>query len=152
GWSMGGLVAMMAATPCQARACVGLAPSTPARTLDASVPLRRGVFGPAEYGIVDRDPDRQPAMMDLDRVGRAVACQSLGQESPRAGDGRKAGGAVDVRFPTLILPGTADTLWPRARYDTLPFAVDHVSVDGASHWGLLLSRRPLAAMASAVSG
>ena len=151
GWSMGGLVAMMAATRCQARACVGLAPSTPARTFDASVPLRSGVFGPEEYGIVDGDPDRQPAMMDLDRDERVVALQSLRQESRLARDERKAGVVVDVRCPTLILTGTADTLWPRARYDTLPFAVDHVSVDGASHWGLVLNRRLLAAMASAVS-
>src|SRR5499433_4097979 len=37
GWSMGGLVAMMAAPACRARACVGLAPSAPTRTCDASV-------------------------------------------------------------------------------------------------------------------
>src|SRR5262244_3975112 len=37
GWSMGGLVAMMAAAACRARACVGLAPSAPTRTCDASV-------------------------------------------------------------------------------------------------------------------
>ena len=64
GWSMGGLVAMMAAMPCNARACVGLAPSTPARAFDASVALRTGVFGPEEYGITGRDPDRQPSMAE----------------------------------------------------------------------------------------
>ena len=54
GWSMGGLVAMMAAMLCHARACVGLAPSTPARAFDASVALRIGVFGPEEYVMESR--------------------------------------------------------------------------------------------------
>src|SRR2546422_11671929 len=72
GWSMGGLVAIMAAGECQALACVGLAPSTPARHRDPSVTLGTGVFGPEEYGIVDRDPDRQPTMLDLDREERQI--------------------------------------------------------------------------------
>src|SRR5213593_4465517 len=75
GWSMGGLVAMMAAPACGARACVGLAPSTPARRRDTSVSLRSGVFGAEEYGIADRDPDRQPAMPDLDRAERMIALE-----------------------------------------------------------------------------
>jgi pimeloyl-ACP methyl ester carboxylesterase len=37
GWSMGGLVAMMAAASCGALACIGLAPSTPVRLSDPSV-------------------------------------------------------------------------------------------------------------------
>src|SRR5438445_9637760 len=49
GWSMGGLVAMMAAAACDARAFVGLAPSTPARVRDASVALRSGAFGAEAY-------------------------------------------------------------------------------------------------------
>src|SRR5215510_12989913 len=44
GWSMGGLVALMAAAARRAAACVGLAPSAPARTLDSGVPLRAGTF------------------------------------------------------------------------------------------------------------
>jgi alpha-beta hydrolase superfamily lysophospholipase len=39
GWSMGGLVAMMAAASCGALACIGLAPSTPVRLSDPSVSL-----------------------------------------------------------------------------------------------------------------
>jgi pimeloyl-ACP methyl ester carboxylesterase len=45
GWSMGGLVAMMAAAPCSAVACIGLAPSTPAWLSDASVPIRSASLG-----------------------------------------------------------------------------------------------------------
>jgi pimeloyl-ACP methyl ester carboxylesterase len=151
GWSMGGLVAMMAATACEAPACVGLAPSTPSRTLDPAVPLRAGVFGPEEYGIIDRDPDHQPAMADLDRSERVVALDSLGPESRLARDERKAGVVVDVRCPLLIVTGTSDTLWPRHRYDALPLAADHVSIDGASHWGLVVNRRLLATIASVVT-
>jgi pimeloyl-ACP methyl ester carboxylesterase len=151
GWSMGGLVAMMAAAACEAPACVGVAPSTPSRTLDPTALLRAGVFGPEEYGIVDRDPDCQPAMADLDRGERVVALESLGPESRLARDERKAGVVVDVRCPLLVVTGTTDNQWPRARYDDLHFPADHLSVEGASHWGLVLNRRVLAGMASAVT-
>jgi pimeloyl-ACP methyl ester carboxylesterase len=150
GWSMGGLVALMAAAACRARACVGLAPSAPARTRDSAVPLRAGTFGPEEYGIVDRDPERQPAM-DLDRDERVVALESLGPESRFARDERKAGVVTgNAPCPILIVTGTADALWPRQRYDELPFVADHLEIVGASHWGLVLNRRLLPAMSSAV--
>jgi len=42
GWSMGGLIAMMVAATGEASACVGLAPSTPARRIEDSVEIRRG--------------------------------------------------------------------------------------------------------------
>jgi pimeloyl-ACP methyl ester carboxylesterase len=152
GWSMGGLVAMMAAAACHARACVGLAPSAPTRTFDSAVPLRQGVFGPEEYGIVDRDPERQPAMADLDRDERVVALESLGLESRFARDERKAGVVIgDAPCPVLIVTGTADTQWPRERYDDLPFAADRIDIGGASHWGLVLNRRLLPGMGSAVT-
>ena len=151
GWSMGGLVALMAAGACRARACVGLAPSAPARTCDSTVPLRTGTFGPEEYGIVSRDAERQPAMEDLDRDERVVALESLGLESRFARDERKAGIVVGrAPGPVLIVTGTADALWPRRRYDDLTFAADHVEIVGASHWGLVLNRRLLPAMSSAV--
>ena len=152
GWSMGGLVAMMAAARVHARVCVGLAPSTPTRTFDASIPLRAGAFGPDEYGIVDRDPNRQPAMEDLDRDERLIALASLGLESRLARDERKAGIVIgDMPCPVLIVTGTGDTQWPRQRYDDLPFGADRLEIVGASHWGLVLNRRVLSGMGSAVS-
>jgi hypothetical protein len=69
----------------------GLSPSTPARRRDTSVPLRSGIFGAEEYGIADRDPDRQPAMPDLDRAERVIALESLGPESRLARDERQTG-------------------------------------------------------------
>jgi len=149
GWSMGGLVAMMAATACRAQACIGLAPSAPAQVRDASVALRVGVFGAEEYGILDRDPDDQPTMLGLDRAERVVALESLGPESRLARDERKAGVVIEnAGCPLLIITGTADTEWPRVRYDGLQFPADHISVEGASHWGLVLDRRLLPGIAS----
>ncbi|HEY8490636.1 MAG TPA: alpha/beta hydrolase family protein [Dehalococcoidia bacterium] len=151
GWSMGGLVALMAAAGGGAAACVGLAPSTPARGADPSVSLRTGEFGPEEYGITSNDPADQPAMPDLDLEERAVALASLGRESRYARDERQAGVVVDaLPCPLLIVTGTADTQWPRSRYDGLHLPADYLSVEGASHWGLVLNRRALAAAVPAV--
>jgi pimeloyl-ACP methyl ester carboxylesterase len=91
GWSMGGLAALLAADRVGAAAFVGLAPSPPARTRDGAVPLREGTFGPEEYGVVTPDVDAQPTMPDLDQEERRLALASLGRESRRARDERKAG-------------------------------------------------------------
>ncbi|MEX2246131.1 MAG: alpha/beta hydrolase family protein [Dehalococcoidia bacterium] len=152
GWSMGGLVAMLAAASGRAAACVGLAPSTPARTRDASVPLREGEFGPEEYGIMSTDLDDQPAMPDLDRDERTVALASLGRESRYAHDERMAGVVVEsLACPLLIVTGAADAQWPRERYDALYLPAGYASIDGASHWGLVLNRRALATLVPTVT-
>ena len=66
---------------------------------------------------------------------------------------RKAGIVIEgPRCPLLIVAGTADTQWPRSRYDDLHVAADHVSVEGASHWGLVLNRRVLPGIVSSVIG
>lgn len=152
GWSMGGLVAMMVAAEGHAAACVALAPSAPARAVDATKPLRTGVFGPEEYGVTGRDPKEQDRPMpDLDRDERAVALASLGWESRYARDERAAGVVVEsLPCPLLIVTGTADRSWPRERYDGLWLAHEGVEVEGASHWGLVLSRRALAQAVPAV--
>ena len=151
GWSMGGLVAMMAATSCGAVACIGLAPSTPVRLSDASVPIRSGMFGPEEYGIIDRDPERQPMMPDLDREERLIALESLAMESRRARDERKAGIALDtVGCPLLVVTSADDSQWPHARYEGLHLTRTDLEVDGPSHWGLVLNRRVLPDLVSAV--
>jgi pimeloyl-ACP methyl ester carboxylesterase len=151
GWSMGGLVAMMAAADGVASACVALAPSTPARHRDANMTLRAGEFGPEEYGIRDRNPDDQPAMPDLDRDERLIALSSLGKESRLARDERQAGVVIEsIPCPFLIVTGTADTQWPRERYHSLWLQADYLSIEGASHWGLVLNRRALGTMLPAV--
>jgi pimeloyl-ACP methyl ester carboxylesterase len=151
GWSMGGLVAMMAAADGGVAACVALAPSTPARHRNPTVALRTGEFGPEEYGISDRHPDDQPAMPDLDREERLIALGSLGKESRLARDERQAGVIIEsIPSPLLIVTGSADTQWPRTRYHDLWLKADYLSAEGASHWGLVLNRRALAMTVPAV--
>lgn len=151
GWSMGGLVSMMAAAAGGAVTCIGLAPSTPAVARNPSVALRAGAFGPEEYGIGSRDLDDQPAMHDLDREERRTALAALCRESRYARDERAAGVVVPpLPCPLLIVTSTADAQWPRRRYDGLHLPAEHISVNGASHWGLVLNRRVLETLVPAV--
>lgn len=151
GWSMGGLVAMMVAAAGLASSCVALAPSMPAPRSDPSVPLRPGEFGPEEYGIISRDPENQPAMPDLDGDERAIALASLSRESRFARDQRQRGIVIEsMHCPLLIVTGTLDNQWPSQRYNDLWLPADRLSVDGASHWGLVLNRRALAQTVPAV--
>jgi pimeloyl-ACP methyl ester carboxylesterase len=163
GWSMGGLVAMLAAARSSGESprslaaarhapigCIGLAPSTPAKYADGNARLREGEFDAAEYGITSDDPDDQPAMPDLDREERIIALTSLGRESRYARDERAAGVVVDaLACPLLVVTGSADTQWPRSRYDDLHLPADYATIDAASHWGLVLSRRALAKLVPA---
>ena len=152
GWSMGGLVAMMVAAAGDAIACVGLAPSMPALSRDASLPLRHGIFGPEEYGIVTRDPAQQPAMPDLDHDERRMALASLGRESRLARDERAAGVVVErLPCPLLVVTGTEDEQWPRSRYAAMHLQADWMDAAGASHWGLVLNRRALTHLVPAVT-
>ena len=144
GWSMGGLVAMMVAALGAAAACVTFAPSTPSRQVDGSVELRTGEFGPEEYGITSFDPLDQPGMPDLDGAAREIALASLGRESRLARDERRRGIVIEsIPCPLLIVTGTNDRQWPGEVYDDLWLESDRCSVDGASHWGLVLSRRAI---------
>jgi pimeloyl-ACP methyl ester carboxylesterase len=141
GWSMGGLVAMMAARNAGARAVVALAPSMPAYRPGASVVLRTGEYGPEEYGILDRHAKDQPEMPDLDDAERTIALASLGQESMLARDERKSGIVIDaLPCPLLLVTGGADVRWPAWRYRDLWLEGEHLSLEGVTHWGLALSR------------
>jgi hypothetical protein len=49
-------------------------------------------------------------------------------------DERKAGIVIAAApCPMLVVTGTADTQWPRQRYDDLPFVADRFEADGATH-------------------
>jgi pimeloyl-ACP methyl ester carboxylesterase len=151
GWSMGGLVAMMVAASLPVAACVGLAPSMPARRTDSTAPLRTGVFGPEEYGITSSDPATQPAMPDLDLEEREVALASLTNESRLARDERRAGIEIHaLSCPLLIVTGTEDRQWPHSAYAGLWLGADFLEAQGASHWGLVLNRRVLERLVPAV--
>ena len=151
GWSMGGLVAMMAAARRDVFACIGLAPSTPSRQRDPAVTLRRGVFGPEEYGLTNDDPHEQPAMPELDLEERRLALDSLGPESRYARDDRKAGIVIDaLPCPLLIATGAHDRQWPRSAYNDLWLNADYLTDNAAGHWGLVLRRATVDRLAPAV--
>ena len=159
GWSIGGLVAMMAAEANGAGACIGLEPSPPASRVDTSAALRTGEFGAEEYGIASNDLDGQPAMPDLDAAERAVALSSLCRESRLARDERKAGIVIGaLACPVLLVSGSADGAWSREWHGRWPHknlgdalsAAEAHSLDGASHWGLILSKRVVERTAVAV--
>ena len=151
GWSMGGLVAMIVAERGNAAGCICLAPSMPARSVDEAAPLREGVFGPEEYGILNSDPADQPAMTDLNLEERAIALQSLSWESRYARDQRARGVVINfLSCPLLLITGEADSQWPEERYRDLWLPAERVQVPGASHWGLVLSRTAVTWTAPAV--
>jgi hypothetical protein len=104
-------------------------------------------LGGEEYGITSQDPDEQPAMPDLDREERLMALVSLGRESRLARHERQRGIIIEVLpCPLLIVTGSKDRAWPCERYDNLWLTADYLSVEGASHWGLVLQRRALNSM------
>ena len=92
------------------------------------------------------DPQAQPGMPDLNIEERKTALASLGLESRLARDERKRGIVMEsLPCPLLIVKGTKSK-WSiewRSGGD------DH-TVDGASHWGLVMSRRSVASTAHAV--
>ena len=141
GWSMGGLASLMAAARGGWQACIALAPSTPARQVDATVELRTGEFGPEEYGITSVDPNTQRGMSDLVREERLVALSSLSKESRMARDQRRRGIVIEsLPCPLLLVTGTRDREWPAERYEGLWLPADRLMLHGSSHWGLVLNR------------
>lgn len=106
GWSMGGRAALMFAAMELARACVALAPSTPAAERDPGVEIWTGTFGPEEHGITGDDPDDQPEMPDLDTEERPVALGSAFLESRTAQEERSAGIVIhSLSCPLLVMTG-----------------------------------------------
>ena len=84
-------------------------------------------------------------MRDLDQDERMVALQSLDKESRLARDERRAGVVIEeVYCPLLVVAGTKDEQWSRARYEGLRLPAASMDSKGASHWGLVLNRRVLA--------
>ena len=144
GWSMGGLLAMMVAAKGHTVACISLGPSMPAQIVDSSVQIRTGEFGPEEYGITSGDPNNQLGMKDLDIDERMIALSSVGPESRMARDERKAGIVItEMPCPLMIMTGAGDQAWPFETYKGLWLSFTHQSIEGASHWGLVLNRRAL---------
>jgi len=142
---------MMATSVGSAVACVTLALSTPARAVDSGAPLRTGVFTAEEYGVNTGNPNNQPSMPDLDLCERKTTLASLATESLLGRDERRRGIVInDMPCPLMIVTGTLDEHWPAERYDDVRLRADRLTVEGASHWGLVLNRRALGRAAPAV--
>jgi hypothetical protein len=88
---------------------------------------------------------------EFSATARQVALASLGKESRYARDERQRGIVIEsLPCPLLIVTGADDRQWPRERYRDLWLPADELTVDGASHWGLVLNRRALADLVPAV--
>ena len=132
GWSMGGLVAMMAAGRVDPAALVLLEPSPPAEVqgADETVVLRAGTFDPEDaYGPFPPGIAKRP-------------------ESSLARAERKRGISVPA-LPdrTLVLYGD-DFPEERGRAVAARYGVEAQAVPGADHWQLVLGAEAAAAAAA----
>lgn len=136
GWSMGGLVAMLAARQAGAERLVLLEPSPPAETqgFDDSVPLESGTFDPEEvYGAFPAGMRARP-------------------ESQLARAERKRGISVPtLPCPALVVGGDE---FDHARGTAVSgvYSVEHLTMPGLNHWGLVRDSRVPAAVAAWLSG
>ncbi len=132
GWSMGGLVAMMAAERVQPDRLVLLEASPPAEIQgrDEAVGLERGTFDPEDaYGAFPRGIRARP-------------------ESTLARAERKRGISVSsLSGRTLVVYGSS---FPddRGRRLAAHYAAEELEFSDLDHWGLILDRRVPRAIAS----
>jgi pimeloyl-ACP methyl ester carboxylesterase len=125
GWSMGGLVALMAAEAIQPALVVLLEPSPPAEVQghDLHMHLREGLFDPQK--IYGRFPQGVPAR----------------PESQLARDERKRGISVpSLPCPSLVLWGD-DFGDERGRRVAQLYGSREMYVPGATHWDLVLDAK-----------
>lgn len=135
GWSMGGLVAMMAARRVRPAALVVLEPSPPAEVQggDPAVEVRTGTFDPEVV------------------YGRFPAGIATRPESALARAERKRGVSVSsLDCPALVVHG--DSFGPE-RGEVLAgfYGADELHVPGATHWDLVLDASVRARLADYVT-
>jgi pimeloyl-ACP methyl ester carboxylesterase len=121
GWSMGGLVAMMAAPDARARALVVIEPSAPAEVAGTrEVGDATGTFDPEQvYGSF---PDGIPAR----------------PESARARADRKRGISVPALPPRSLVVYGDEFADERGRSLALHYAIEEAHFPGLGHWDLVL--------------
>jgi len=152
GWSMGGLISMLYATTYDTAACVGLEPTTPAKTTNPEFRIRGGEYPPIIPGMTDRPIDDQSQLPDLDFEERQMALDAVSKESRYANGERRAGVVItSLPSPLLVFTGKDDV--SKSNDDFLADwlnAEEHV-LEGVSHWGLVLNRRAISITAPLVS-
>jgi pimeloyl-ACP methyl ester carboxylesterase len=132
GWSMGGLVALLAAERVGAERLVLLEPSPPAEVqgLDAGVPLEPGTFDPeAAYGPFPPGvPSRPESLLARAERRRGIAVPRL-------------------PCPALVVYGD-EFPGDRGRAVARAYGADELHLPGLDHWGLVLDPRVPAAVAA----
>ena len=144
GWSMGGHIAVIAASRGGYAACVALDPDPPPDRVDESVEMVYGLHTPEEIGYtLDGDPRLLPHMPDLTTDERRIAQSSLCDESLLMGSQRMRGILIErMPCPMLEILGGLDDYYPTVpSYHGVGLAGDQIFVEDSSHWGLVLSRR-----------
>ena len=144
GWSMGGHIAVIAASRGGYAACVALDPDPPPTRVDESVEMVYGLSTPEEIGYtLDGDPRLLPHMPDLTTEERQIAQSSLCDESLLMGSQRMRGILIErIPCPMLEILGGLDDYYPtEPSYYGVYLAGDQIYVGDSSHWGLVLSRR-----------
>lgn len=144
GWSMGGHIAVIAASRGGYAACVAIDPDPPVDSVDESVELEYGLQTPEEIGYtLDGDPRELPHMPDLTYEERCIAQSSLCDESLLMRSQRMRGILIEgMPCPMLEILGGLDDYYPtEPSYHGVGLAGDRIFVEDSSHWGLVLSRR-----------
>ncbi len=143
GWSMGGHIAVIAASQGGYAACVALDPDPPPDKVDESVEMVYGLHTPEEIGYtLDGDPRLLPHMPDLTTDERRIAQSSLCDESLLMGSQRMRGILIErMPCPMLEILGGLDDYYPtEPSYHGVGLASAQICVKDSSHWGLVLSR------------
>lgn len=149
GWSMGGHVAVIAASQGGYSACVALDPDPPVDKIDDSVELVYDQYTPEEIGyVLDGDPDLLQGMPDLTTEERRIAQSSLCSESELMGSERRKGILIEgMPCPLLEILGGLDGYYPtEPSYRGIGMANHQIYVRESSHWGLMLNRRSLSTL------
>ena len=144
GWSMGGHIAVIAASQGGYAACVALDPDPPPDRVDESVEMVYGLQTPEEISYtLDGDPRKLPHMPDLTTDERRIAQSSLCDESLLMRSQRIRGILIErMPCPMLEILGGLDDYYPtEPSYHGVGLAGDQIFVEDSSHWGLVLSRR-----------
>lgn len=146
GWSMGGQIAITAASRGGFSGCVAMDPDPPASAIDETVELEYGVCTPEEIGYdLDGDLDLLPAMDDLTRQERSHAKGCLCAESLLVPGERRRGIPISrMPCPLLEIIGGLDAYYPtEPSYHGIGLADRQILAEEASHWGLVLNGRVL---------
>jgi len=153
GWSMGGHIAVIAASQGGYAGCIALDPDPPVCTVDESVELVYGQHTPEDIGYtLEGNPDLLPHMPDLTTAERRIAQSSLSNESELMGSERRRGIPIDdMPCPMLEILGGLDDYYPtEPSYFGIGMASHQVLVPESSHWGLMLNHGTLPSLLSQV--